>query len=378
MSAFARLSFGLFLLGAVLAAPPAGAQSQAEMVYLQDRIARLEAQTTSLMQGGGGAVLAPQSEAQLSLRIQKLEDRVQALTGQVEGANYRINELREQVRRFQEDAEFRFRGLQGDMTLRNPIPMSGAERLRGEPVPGPEPRILGLTVGRLTEGLARSLSSDQPSVPAEEAPAVGLPLDLSALVHDPNAVIPLDPNSSQAAEPGLSPDGSVALPPSEMAAPTFEGAGTRPGELQPGASPASGAPAASHGDVLASLPDDPFDAAYGLYLARDYSGAASAFVAFIDGNPDDPRVGAAKFWIGESFAARGQHREAAEVFFDVYTEHRESKKAPESLLRLATSLDAIGKHEAACTIIDEFRDKFPAASTELRDKAAAEASRLTC
>jgi tol-pal system protein YbgF len=386
MTSFARLFFGVLLAGALFAAPPAGAQSQGELVYLQDRIARLEAQIASMQ--GGGAALAPQGEAQLNLRIQQLEERVRVLTGQVEEANFKVNELREQVRRFQEDVEFRFRELQGgDMTalLRDPVPMSEAELRGGTPVPGPEPRVLGQLVQGAEQNPAEQPAPGQPALVQPDAP-VGAPLDLSALARDPNAVISLDPNPQPSAEPGLSLSTGALIPPADLATPSFEGSGALPTEVQSDALPPLGAGestagAGAAGEVVAALPTGPtdaFEAARELYLARDYAGATDAFGAFIDANPGDPRVGEAKFWIGEGFAARGQHREAAEAFLDIYTEHGDSEKAPESLVRLATSLDAVGEHEAACTTIDEFRDKFPAAREELRQKAAAEAKRLEC
>ncbi len=52
-------------------------------------------------------------EAQLTVRVQQLEDNVRTLTGQVEGLQFTLTQMQEQLQKMQDDNEFRFQQLEG-------------------------------------------------------------------------------------------------------------------------------------------------------------------------------------------------------------------------------------------------------------------------
>jgi TolA-binding protein len=82
--------------------------------------------------------------------------------------------------------------------------------------------------------------------------------------------------------------------------------------------------------------------------------------------------------LGESLYVRGQYRAAAGAFLKGYQTYGKSTKAPESLLKLAMSLQRLGQRDAACSSYNELVTKFPAAPTHVRHTAQAERQRAGC
>ena len=52
-------------------------------------------------------------DAQLTVRVQELEDTVRTLTGQVEGLQFTLTQMQQQLQKMQDDNEFRFEQLEG-------------------------------------------------------------------------------------------------------------------------------------------------------------------------------------------------------------------------------------------------------------------------
>jgi len=53
------------------------------------------------------------NEAQLNVQIQELQDQVRTLTGQVEGLQFTLTQMQEQLQKMNDDNEFRFQQLEG-------------------------------------------------------------------------------------------------------------------------------------------------------------------------------------------------------------------------------------------------------------------------
>lgn len=121
-----------------------------------------------------------------------------------------------------------------------------------------------------------------------------------------------------------------------------------------------------------------YETAYGYLLQRDYGAAEAAFEDFLRRHPNDPLAGNAQYWLGESLYVRGQYRAAANAFLKGYQSYSKSAKAPESLLKLAMSLQRLGQKEAACTSYSELSTKFPSAPTHVKNTAQAERQRAGC
>src|SRR5262249_1409329 len=125
-------------------------------------------------------------------------------------------------------------------------------------------------------------------------------------------------------------------------------------------------------------PKQLYETAYGYLLQRDYGGAEAAFEEFLKRHPSDPLAGNAQYWLGESLFLRGQYRAAAAAFLKGYQNYARSAKAPESLLKLAMSLQRLGQKEAACSSYSELTSKFPNAPQHVKTSAQAERQRAGC
>jgi len=121
-----------------------------------------------------------------------------------------------------------------------------------------------------------------------------------------------------------------------------------------------------------------YESAYGYLLQRDYGAAEAAFDEFLRRHPNDPLAGNAQYWLGESLYVRGQYRAAAGAFLKGYQSYARSAKAPESLLKLAMSLQRLGQKDAACSSFGELTSKFPSAPAHVKTTAQTERQRAGC
>ena len=129
------------------------------------------------------------------------------------------------------------------------------------------------------------------------------------------------------------------------------------------------------GDVA---PKQLYETAYGYLLQRDYGAAEAAFEDFLQRFPSDPLAGNAQYWLGESLFVRGQYRSAAGAFLKGYQTYGRNAKAPESLLRLAMSLQRLGQKDAACSSFNELASKYPSAPPHVKTSAQAERQKAGC
>lgn len=182
------------------------------------------------------------------------------------------------------------------------------------------------------------------------------------------------------------PDGA---PPSSMGPPPPAGADAtaangsapaapegQPRSLGTGATAAPGGTGATA--TAAPTPRQEYAQAYDRLRQGQYEQAADAFAAFISNHPDDPLTDNARYWLGESFYARGDYARATEIFVDGYQKNKGGAKAPDTLLKLGMSLAALGKTKEACATFRELGKSFADASSAVKDKAAQEARRAGC
>ena len=74
---------------------------------------------------------------------------------------------------------------------------------------------------------------------------------------------------------------------------------------------------------------------------------------FINDYPEHELTGSAHYWLGEINFLKKEYREAALVFAEGYQKYPESKKAPDSLYKLAESLIKIEKKDEACETLNQ-------------------------
>jgi tol-pal system protein YbgF len=145
--------------------------------------------------------------------------------------------------------------------------------------------------------------------------------------------------------------------------------------------PSKTAKAAPPGDSVAeddTPPQQLYERAYGYLLQKDYSTAETTFEGFLKRHPTHQLAGNAQYWLGETFYVRGQFRPAAAAYLKGYQDYSKSQKAPESLLKLAMSLQRLGQKDAACSSFTEFATKYPTPPSHIKNLAQTERQRSGC
>jgi tol-pal system protein YbgF len=276
------------------------------------------------------------------VRLDRAESQIRQLTGTIEQLQFRNQQLENQVRRMQEDTEYRFQelGSKGASRAAPPRPQS---------LPPQNPPMQSAPPTAATAPGRRGDAFD----PGQNPNAPGAPHTLgSVAAASPPPAAPMSPPMASDAQ----------MPP--MGAP--------PGQ-----------PTGAGGAVVATLPPsqsprDEYDLAYGYMLRKDYALAEDSFRNFLGRNPNDRLTGDATYWLGESMFQRQRYRDAAEAFLNVTTKFEASAKAPDALLRLGQSLAALGEKEAACASLGEVGRKFPRASAIVKQGVEREQKRARC
>lgn len=344
-----RLRFPLAatLAAALLVAPSAFAQER-DSNFLDNLFSRGEVRQQQ-QQAPQGRGIVQSDDADLSVRIDRLEGALRQLTGQIEQLQYQNQQLQTQLQRLQQGGgaptaaqpQPQYQPPQGRPT-QLPPPAATPGR-RGDVFdPNQDPNAPGAprVLGNQTASVAPSapVANDAP-VGAPGGRDAGAPLDLSTLSANANA-----------------------LPPSQPAQP--------PRQAQPNTQLATLPPSAK--------PQDEYDLAYGYVLHKDYGLAEQAFNDFLRKYPSERLVPDATYWLGESQFQQQRYSEAAKTFLAVLTKHEQAGKAPDSLLRLGQSLAALNKKEAACATLAEVGRKYPKASATIKRNVAAEQKRVHC
>jgi tol-pal system protein YbgF len=344
-------------------------------------------------------VKAQMSDADLVVRLERLENQIRQLTGAIEQLQFRNQQLEQQARRNQEDMEYRFQELGGRPGAGGGAP--ARPRTAAPPPPPPSaapPPVTDRPPGRRSDavdprdevnppgnarrrsdafdprddpnapGVPRVLGSpdsrapspimaDEPAIGAPGGRQAGTPLDLSTLAErisrDPALV------SDGSAMPADSPPTVAApLPPPPRSNPSATGAQRM---------------------VMAptNSPRDELALAQGYIQRKDYALGEEALRDFLKKHPRDGLVVDAHYWLGESLYQQQRYRDAAESFLTISTKHEKSARAPEALLRLGQSLAAIGEREASCATFAEVARKYPKAAAA-KQGAEREQKRARC
>ena len=263
----------------------------------------------------------------LVVRVERLENQLRAANGAIEELQNQQHRLEEQLKRFQEDVEFRLNGARGAGAGAEAPPAKPAKRSDAFD-PSLDPNAVGAP---------RPIGATPPSAPLTNAPpAVSAPLDLSRNSANPP-------------------------PPS--------------GPLDAGAQGPT---------VIAGIggpPDDPreqFNAALETYRVGQYEQAEQQLRAFLSRNANNRLAPDAIFYLGETFFQRSRPREAAEQYLKLSTDYSKSARAPEGMLRLGQSLVALGNNDQACATFGEVGRRYPNASAAVKKGVEREIQKGHC
>ncbi|MGU3537007.1 tol-pal system protein YbgF [Methylobacterium sp. A54F] len=305
---------------------------------------------------GLAAPAGAQDASEFVVRLGRLENQSRQMAGQIETLQYENRQLKEQLRKFQEDVEFRLQEGKG-----------------GRPAAAPPPAVNGGNPGS-----GKPQKRGDAFDPSQNPGAPGTPMQLGTTA--PSAPVPPAVAAAPAVEPRALPMPSGAIDEAEEA----EGAGGygEPVDLSPparvgttGALPSrqSSVAATGSGDARSD-----FEAAVALVHERQFEQAEMSLRQFIQSHPRDAQVPAATYWLGESYLQRNRNREAAEQFLKVSTDYARSSQAPEAMLKLGASLNALGAREQACATLAELERKFPGAGLNVRQGVVREQKRARC
>lgn len=301
----------------------------------------LQALANRLLPGGGKAdkevVLAQADES--IMRIGQLEEQIRTLNGRIEEMSFQLLQMQEQLRKTQEDNEYRFQDLE-----------SG-------------------------KGTGKSGALERPAG-----------ADAQAGSQTATTEPPADPSAAGNDEAASA--GSTAKPPQALGSIRFDEQGNPVGtDMSESASIGSGSVPDVEGGLprvdnqsTAALdkPDDIYNAAYGHVLSGDYQLAEKEFRDYLEVFPEGEKAADASFWLGEAQYSQGNFNDSAKTFLNAHQTYGTSKKAPEMLLKLGMSLAALDNRETACATLREVGKRYPNASKAVKTKVTSEQGRLSC
>lgn len=180
------------------------------------------------------------------------------------------------------------------------------------------------------------------------------------------------------APPGATPPGWIASPQGAPIGQQRDGALAGPADVAGSTLPPIPAATGPAGGGDPGAAKAAYEQAYGYLLQQDYGAAEVAFDDFLRAHPNDPLAGNAQFWLGETHFVRGQFKAAASAFLKGYRSYGRSAKAPDSLLKLAMSLSRLGQRDEGCSALNELAARYPQATADVKNRAAAEKQRAGC
>jgi TolA-binding protein len=111
---------------------------------------------------------------------------------------------------------------------------------------------------------------------------------------------------------------------------------------------------------------------------RDYAAAEAAAREVLAGNRVSPRAYDAQYLLAEALDGKRDYAQAAIAYDDAYNRAKTGAHAPESLIGLARSLNAINEKRSACEIVAKLAHEFPNLAPGLRDEARGVQQRAGC
>lgn len=249
-------------------------------------------------------------------RVVQLEEQVRQMNGRIEELNFLLLQMQEQLRKMQEDNDFRFRELEG-----------------GDGSGEPERKSEVLPAERTPTDLGETTVAGEP------------PRDLGTIV--------------------INPDGSVKE--TTLGEPMdLLGRETETDSTVVAALPST------------DDPNELYSNAYEFILSGDYKTAEAGFREHVERFPGDERSADAHYWLGEAILSQQRPAEAAEVFLAASRDFPDARKAPDMLLKLGMSLAALGQRDIACATFKEVDARYPGASDMLKGRVSQEQAIAGC
>jgi tol-pal system protein YbgF len=287
-------------------------------------------QQLQAMQGGGGGNAA----AQQVVQMQQLQQQLASMQGEIEQVQIKVNDLSDKLDRAQKDNEFRLSALE-------------------------QAQNGGAGAGGAAPGNA---------APAGAPPAAPTQNATPAPSSGSNNAAPAPDN--QAGQPHVL--GTLNSNQTLPQAPA--------GAAEAAAAAAAGSGGGSAGNVVlpGDTPKDQYEYAVGLLQKSQYPEAEVALKTFLKDHASDPLAGNAQYWLGETYYARQDYKNAAIAFAEGYQKYPNSPKVVDNLLKLGMALGQSGQKDNACVALKQLDKKYPDASGTIKDRAARAKQRFGC
>lgn len=321
----------------------------------------------------------------LENRVDRMQETIRDLTGQVEQLQYRNQRTEQEVQRLQQM-------------------MPGAAASAPQPTPQSAPRQApGYSPPPQYAPPAAQYAPSASPYPPPPPDAASSPdgdrhdaFNPSAQPAAPGAPRPLGSSTTltEPPPPYQFPQGSANGPRQAGTPLNLSSVPTSPGgpEPEPAQGPGSQLPAPPPSDTSATgmqaalspalpgtdTPKAEFELGRGYFEHKDYPRAVAAFRSFLHDHPNDRLRPEVQYWLGESLLQARQYHDAAEAFLAVSTKYQTNPRAPQALLRLGESLSAMGQKEAACASLGEVLRKYPRAALSVKESVARDQKRAHC
>jgi tol-pal system protein YbgF len=290
------------------------------------------------------------NQASMSVKLNELENSLRHLTGQIEELNYRLKRNEEELAKLSRDIDYMAAGEKPPSEQSSP--MSSYQSTQ--------------------PGTAQMPPVDN-SAPQSFAPGVPSSFGTGATIGG---------NSAGATSVGELAPGETSLGTVSDRAAQDMGARANSGFEDPAhvssSPPRGNAVMQSRQAMVGGGAQAQYDSAMAQLRRQDYPAAEQAFSQFLVNHPDDGLAGNAQYWLGETFYVRQIYDKAAVAFLQGYRDYPNSAKAPDSLLKLAMTLNLLGEKKEACLTFDEFRKKFSNAQPTTVERANRERAQAGC
>lgn len=278
------------------------------------------------MMSVGVCALQAQDASEILLRLNRMENQMRQIAGELEQVQFENKRLHEQLQKFQQDVEFRFQD-------------NAAKNTSGSKSTTPQKKSDAYDPTQVPQGSSAQANSAQA--------AAGGPLNLTQA------------GGGRSPSPSAPGGGSVnATAPIPFAT--------------------ANAAQANTGSIAPAKPQNTYAEGYNLMQQKKYAEAESVLRAYIQAHPKDTKMPDATYWLGESYLRRSQYAGAAEQFLKVYQTYPKANLAPESLYKLALSLKGLNQKPQACATLAEWGRRYPAADKNLKSQVEQETKKLAC
>lgn len=303
------------------------------------------------------APLMAQAQTSDTIRIMQLEENNRQLNGQVEELRFQMLEMQENLRKMQEDNEFRFQELEDQSDATDTV----KDDSLGKQQPSDTSNTQEESDGKKRESIADIIENS------------GLSGGSRRVI---DGVEIFDPERDRNADSAISTNRTLGTI-------IFDSNGNMIDNNQ-GSSPIQLVPNSGQQTTLGqqeTLPQNPeelFDLAYQYFLGGDHERSSEAFQSYVSNFPDGKQISDANFWLGESLFSLRRYEDAARVFLSNHKQFPNGRLAPQNLLKLGVSLAALNQRELACATYAEVPKLYPAAANAVSNRVKVEQRSAKC